>query len=112
VLASKATAIRERCDEALKLIDESDGIHALIPLGQVLKQTQAELTTAGEVLEGFKPHRPSEAAAGSSKIDLLKHALRHNVHELKRFATMAGDETSGGEELLAKVEKLNTTFKL
>jgi hypothetical protein len=112
VLASKATSIRERCDEALKLIDDSDGIHALIPLGQTLKLTQAELTTAGEVLESFKPNRPSEAAAGSSKLDLLKHALRHNVNELKRFATLAHDDAAGGEDLLAKVEKLHSTFKL
>jgi hypothetical protein len=110
-VVERARGIEERCNDALTLIDASDGIHALIPLGQVLKQLQPEMQSAGDAVPGFKLHRPSEAAAGSSKLDLLKHALRHNVNELKRLAA-AVKQAPDSSALATKVETLDNEFKL
>lgn len=50
-----------------------------------MKSTQALLSDCGEALSTFTPTMPEGAPAGAEKIDLLKHALRHNVNEISRF---------------------------
>ena len=97
--------MEKRCVEAREHIESSEGIHALIPLGQALKATQAELQTVA----GFTPKTPSAAPAGAAKVDVLKHALRHNVDELERYVEQARD-AAGDVETLATLNSLEKKF--
>lgn len=45
----------------------------------MLKLTQTELNTCQEALPSFEGKSPSAAPASAEKMDLLKHALAHNI---------------------------------
>ena len=63
--------LTQRCAEAREHVEASDGIHALIPLGQALKAAQSELQSAPR----FTPKTAGAPPAGAAKVDVLKHAM-------------------------------------
>jgi hypothetical protein len=83
VSSDRRASVAIKCEKALALIVASSDIHALIPLGQTLKALQPELLNTSAIAPTFAPSAPTPAAASSQKIDLLKHALSHNVHEVR-----------------------------